>query len=262
VHLHALDYVLWVSAPLLQGTILFILHRRGLAAQLPFFCSYVAFQVVSDLYLMGIAMVSYTMYYYAYWAGTAITVLLTLALIDELFRLSFRNFTAIRDLGTRIFRWAALLVFFAEIISLDMHAKGVVSLTQQILIADRAVRILMCSLAVLLLLGASILRIPWRSALFGIALGFAFFMSTRALLDSVYLDKFANRTFLVRGNSLLYISSCLVWLGYASYGNPVPEPILSGPELADGASEVDQRTLLETINAVVERSMENTRKEP
>ena len=32
---------------------------------------------------------------------------------------------AVRDLGTRIFRWAALLVFFAEIISLDMHAKGV-----------------------------------------------------------------------------------------------------------------------------------------
>ncbi len=262
MHLHALDYVLWVTAPFLQGIVWLVLYRRGIASQLPFFCSYMAFQLASDLYLLAIGMISYTLYYYAYWAGIAITVLLTLALTDELFRLSFRNFTAIRDLGTRVFRWAALVVFFAEIISLDLRGKGLLDLTQKLLIADRAVRILLCSLAILLLLGASILQVPWRSILFGIALGFAFFMSTRALLDSIFLNRFATRSFLVRANSLVYLSTCLLWLGYASYGNPVPQPVPISPDLAEDSSEPDPRTLLEAINAVVERSMQKARKKP
>ncbi len=262
MHLHALDYVLWVAAPFLQGTVWLVLYRRGIASQLPLFCSYMAFQMASDLYLLGIGIISYTLYYYAYWAGIAITVLLTLALTDELFRLSFRNFTAIRDLGTRVFRWAALLVFFAEILNLDLRGKGLLDLTQKLLIADRAVRILLCSLAVLLLLGASNLHVPWRSILFGIALGFAFFMSTRALLDSMFLHRFANRSFLVRANSLVYLSTCLLWLGYASYGNPVPQTVPTDPEIAEGSPNPDPRTLLESINAVVERSMQNARKKP
>ncbi len=52
MHLQALDYVLWVLVPCLQGSVLFLLHRRGLARQFPFFYWYTLFEIVSDVYLL------------------------------------------------------------------------------------------------------------------------------------------------------------------------------------------------------------------
>lgn len=258
MHLHALDYVLWVSTVLVQSSVLLVLYGRGLGSPLPFFAGYILYQVISDTVLLAVRPLSYTAYYYAYWSGVALSILFTFALIDELFRLAFRNFSAIRNLGTRVFRWAAALVVFFEVVSLvDVNGYSLADFAQRILMLDRAARILLCSLAILLLFGAGFLRISPRSLLFGIALGFAFYTSSRAMVESAFLDQIASRKFLMRGNSFVYLATCLLWLGYAAYADPLPASALTNQEDWDetDTSEAGQNTLLEVINAVVERSM-------
>jgi hypothetical protein len=258
VHLHALDYVLWVAAPCLEAGVLFFMHRRGLAAQLPFFYGYITFQAVTDVSLLITERLSYVAYFYSYWAVTILSVAFTFAIIDELFRVAFRDFAAIRNLGTSIFRWAALMVLIAAVLTAfsflnDNHLAGFSGL---VVMADRSARAMLCLLALLLLLGARQLHISRHSILFGIATGFVLYMLAKVALDSIALMHLASSLMVTRINSLFYLSSCVLWLLYAMYGERLPEPLelrgATGPLL-------DRTNVIDAINRIVEESMRNAR---
>ena len=110
MHLHALDYVLWVATPTLQGCVIYFLRKRGLASQFPIFYFYNILQFTTDILLLWVLRISYTVYFYCYWAVVAAVVLLTFAVIDELFRLAFRAYAAFQTVGAKIFRWILLVM--------------------------------------------------------------------------------------------------------------------------------------------------------
>lgn len=256
MHLHALDYVLWVLAPCLEAGVLFFMHRRGLSAQLPFFYGYAIFQAVTDVSLLITERLSYVAYFYCYWAITILSVAFTFAIIDELFRVAFRDFAAIRNVGTSIFRWGALLVLTASVLTAfsylnDSHFAGFIGL---VVMADRSARAMLCLLALLLLLGARQLHISRHSILFGIATGFALYMLARVVLDSISLMHLASSHMVTRINSFFYLSSCILWLLYAAYGERLPEPVpgLHGP--------LDGDNILDAMERIVEDLMQNAQK--
>lgn len=214
MHLHALDYVLWVAAPCLQACVLFFMHRRGLDTQLPFFYGYSLFQVVTDIYLLIVEHFSYVTYFYSYWIVTGVTVLFTFAIIFELFRAAFRNFGAIRNVGTSVFRWGALFVLVAAFLTAFAfhHNPNFGGFSESILIADRSARAMLCLLALLVLLGARHLHISRRSMLYGIAMGFVIYMLAKVVLDSIALVHLGSPRTIIRINSVFYLSSCVLWL--------------------------------------------------
>ncbi len=259
MHLHALDYVLWVCAPCLEAGVLFFMHRRGLAAQLPFFYGYIIFQAVTDVSLLITERLSYVAYFYSYWAVTVLSVAFTFAIIDELFRVAFRDFAAIRNVGTSIFRWAALMVLIAAVLTAfsflnDNHLAGFSGL---VVMADRSARAMLCLLALLLLLGARQLHISRRSILFGIATGYALYMLAKVALDSIALMHLASSLMVTRINSLFYLSSCVLWLLYAMYGARLPQPLLVHDPRE---MHPDGDNLLDTMERIVEDLMRNAQK--
>src|SRR5450755_3374339 len=110
MHLHILDYVLWLTSPCLQVGLVIVMRRRGLDHQFPFFFAYAMLQVVSVAFLVTMERISYAVYYYSYWIVAVFCVLISFALIDELFKSGFRRFAALRNLGGTVFRWAVLAV--------------------------------------------------------------------------------------------------------------------------------------------------------
>ncbi len=262
LRLHAFDYLLWIAAPCLQGLVLFFLRKRGLSIQFPIFYKYIAFQIATDLLLLIVQPNSYWLYYYSYWTITAVSVLFTFALIDELFRVAFRDFSALRNLGSSIFRWGAsllLLVVLATTLSFPRDQR-IGDLSSLIVASDRGARGMICLLALLLLLGARYLRIPAGSCLFGIALGFLTYTFFKVIVDSAILQRVSSDHAFSTVNSLVYLSSCGLWIVYAKYGALLPEHVLRDePTMPEGRAAAGQ-PLLEVINSIVEQSMRKWQK--
>lgn len=260
--IRALDYALWVAAPCLQIWLLAIMRRRGLNTQFPTFFKYIVLQTASDVLLLVVATHSYFLYYYTYWIGTVLSVLLTFALIDELFRLAFRNFVALRNIGTAIFRWGTLLLLItvAGNSLLANNHQIYTGIAGFILASDRAARIMLCLLATLLLLGARYLHIPPRSTMFGIVLGFVVFLFVKVVIDSLLMQSTAGSLLIGRINTAVYLACCLLWIGYARFGSRPPDIEPTLPPTPGGASP--GRPLIEVINSLVEESMRKSLKTP
>lgn len=260
MHLRTIDYALWIAAPCVLSGVLIFLRKRGLSSEFPVFYGYLIFQIVTDILLLAIEPFSYAVYYYTYWATTVLGVLFTFALIDELFRVAFRNFAAVRNLGTYIFRWGVLLLLLAALTTAAgfPHANGPSGISGVVLMSDRVARAMLCLMAMLLLLGARKLCIPVRSTLFGIALGFFLYMFGEVVLDTVTLQHFSRLRLTSRINTMVYIASCFLWMFYAQYGIRLPFHSAAATS-ALSAGERDplagRRPLLEALNSIVEESM-------
>lgn len=256
MHLHILDYVLWLTSPCLQVGVLIVMRRRGLDRTFPFFFTYIILQAVSVAILVGAERLSYRAYFYSYWVAAALSVLVSFALINELFKTAFQKFAALRDLGEVVFRWAVVVVLLAAIVvALASHTPQT---SQGILIADRSARAMLCGLVILLLLGSGYLHVSRRDLLFGIALGFAIFTLTKVVIDTIALRSAEVYPVMGRINSIVYICACLIWLAYATLAgrNRVVDagrPATFGPALV--TDNAPAGSALEALNNLVERTL-------
>ena len=264
MHLHALDYVLWVATPTLQGCVIYFLRKRGLASQFPIFYFYNILQFTTDILLLWVLRISYTVYFYCYWAVVAAVVLLTFAIIDELFRLAFRAYAAFQTVGAKIFRWILLVMVLGAcgLVFTLPHLHGAADFGELILMVDRCARIMLCLWALLLIIGSPLMRISPRSVLFGIALGVLVFAFAKIVIDTLFLSHAGDNQLAGRIDSFMYLASCALWTFYAACGEglPVYEPLLgvSNSLQQDASGDDDKRSLMETINNTVDEMLRNT----
>ena len=258
MQLHVLDYVLWLTTPCLQVVVAVVMRRRGLDRDFPFFFTYTILQVVSEATLITMQRLSYSVYFYSYWIIAVLCILISFALIEELFKVAFRQFAGLCALGEIVFRWAVVVALLVSAsASLFFCHTRLSRLSQGILVADRSARAMLCALAILLLMGCRYLRISRRDLLFGIALGFAIFTLTKAVLDSVALGWHIPVLVFGRINMAAYISACVIWLGYVTLAarHPAFEPRAFDqldPLLT--ADDTPRANRLEILNGVVERT--------
>ena len=263
MHLHALDYVLWVATPLLQGCVIYFLRKRELASEFPIFYAYNILQFTTDILLLFVVRVSYTAYFYFYWSVVVATVLMTFALVDELFRLAFHSYDALQSVGSKILRWILLLMFLGAcgLVFTLPSLRGSSSFAEIILLADRCARIMLCLWAVLLIIGSPLMRISPRSMLFGIALGVFIFAFSKIVVDTIFLSRAGPSHLGSRISTCVYLMSCVLWIFYAAYGEglPVYEPLLGvvDSDELNAADDEDNQPLIELINETVERYLRN-----
>jgi hypothetical protein len=263
MHLHALDYVLWLISPCLQIGVWFGMRRRGLQRTFPFFYLYTALQVISDFSLLWAAQASYTLYFYSYWVVDVVSVVISFTLMNELFQQAFREYSALRDFGRLIFRWAFVVVSTAGIVVAftSAHLGGTQWLSAAILLADRSARGMLCGLALLLLFGSLYLRISPSSVLFGIALGLAISSLTKVVVETFALAHPEQSVILVRVNGFAYIVSCCVWLAYVAMSDwRIAPPVQVSEGTTDDGLGRNTNPLLGSINDIVERTMQAKRK--
>jgi hypothetical protein len=180
-------YSLWIFANIVQGAIAFIMMRRKLREEFPYFFSYTVFQVLSGLALFIVLKTGNKFtYFYAYWACAAIGAMLGFMAIYEIFDNTFRPFAALRDFSRVIFRWAgALLLVVATVMAVTSASDHRFRITLAILAIERGVLLIQGGLLLFLLMYSSRLGTTWQHHSFGIALGLGFSASAHLILNSL-----------------------------------------------------------------------------
>ncbi len=267
MHLRLTDYVLWITSPLLQLGVLIAMARRGFHRDYPYFFNYTILQVVSVPVLAFIYPRSYSLYFYAYYFNIALSVLLSFAVLQEIFKDAFRPYEALRDLSVILFRWSALVVLLVGVMWAINSARktddGAIITT--ILLAERSVRLMQCGLVFFLLLFSEYLGISRRSLLFGISLGFGLFGAINMLvatLMSSHPHGVLRQSTLRHINSEAYMVAVAIWLGYTLVAAPskskVAEVALARSKdmdmaLQDARVQPIADSLLDTMDRTVER---------
>lgn len=259
---HTIDYVLWCITPVVMTVVASCMVQRRLHKQYPFFFNYVVFQVLS--FLIEFPLRNWSNYFYVYWTIQALSIIVSLAVLLEIFRDAFRPYEALRDLSIILFRWCALVVLLVAGMWAITSWRGdqIDNLTNAILLVDRSIRMMQCGLVLFMLLFNEYLGISRRNVLFGIAVGFGFFAAVNMLVMTALTNhSFLSKTSLSRLSGSAYIVSTLIWLAYTA----LPATARSGArQLAQATQKWDHAlddarngppavSVLDTMDQTVER---------
>jgi hypothetical protein len=207
----------WLAGPLLQITLLIFMVRRKSHKVFPRFFSYILFQTLKSACLFVVYRYLPESYFEAYWTGNALSVIFTVAVMDEILRSLFKEYGGVQILGTTIFRWSCGLLFLLSILgALSSSEAGGDRVVAVVFSFDRSVRLMQVGLFLVLMLLCRFLRNYSRQQIFGIALGFGVFASVELILVSFVLwsgnNGHAGIISLLK--STAYNAVTVVWIGY------------------------------------------------
>src|SRR3954468_4765080 len=169
----SIKYVLWFLAPALQVGILWMMRKRDLHKQFPFFQTYTVLQVLSVPVLFAIYEKMPNQYFYAYWVNSALSIFLGFAVIHEVFGFAIRPYVGLRGLGMMLFRWAGVvLIIVSTLMAFSGVGSGWARVAHEIASLERSVRVVQCGMLLFIVMFASYLGLAWRNFACGIAFGF------------------------------------------------------------------------------------------
>jgi len=207
---------LWAVHPVLELSLAGIMFWRRLHRTFPVFFAYIVFQVVNFLILFPIYRSGSIMpYFYAYWISAAISVAIGFKVIHEIFLDVFRPYHTLKDMGTVLFKWAALVMLLVAMVVTAASQAGTDPLTEAVIIGQRCVRVIQCGLILFLLGFSKYLGVSWRQHSFGIALGFGGFASVELFGLALFSGGHIHSHPLSLINTSAYTVAILVWIGYA-----------------------------------------------
>ena len=244
-----LTYVNWLAGPLLQITLLIFMVRRKSHKVFPRFFSYILFQTLKSACLFVVyRYFSPENYFDMYWTGNALSVIFTVAVMDEILRSLFQEYGGIQILGTTIFRWSCGLLLLLAILGAWSSSEAAGDrLVAAVFAFDRSMRLMQVGLFLLLMLLCRLLRNCSRQQVFGLALGFGVFASVELILVSfVMLYGNGQPAIISLLKSTAYNAVTLVWIGYLKQQpqlvpklEAVPKPNALGMEWATSAAVPD-----------------------
>src|SRR6516165_8014276 len=171
--------IFWIAHPVLESALAVLMVRRKLHKQFSVFFAYVLSQIIIFAILFPIYKSGpqhYTLYFYSYWIGAAISLAIGFKVIHEIFLDVFRPYHTLRDLGTVLFRWAGLVMLMvAMVVAASTSGANDEPFANGIMTLQRSVRVVQVGLVLFLLVFSRYLGINWKQKSFGIALGFGGF---------------------------------------------------------------------------------------
>ena len=209
--------VLWCAHPVLQLAVAIALFRRNLHRAFPVFFAYNLFQVAVFAVVFPLYQAAhYPEYFYSYWIGAIISLAIGFKVIHEVFLDVFRPFHTLKDLGTLMFKWAALVMLLvAGVVAAASSSSADSPLVQAVLTVQRCVRVIQVGLVLFLLVFSKYLGVSRRQPSFGIALGFGSFASVELFLLALHISGHLSQVSISLLNMVAYNLSIALWLVYA-----------------------------------------------
>ena len=251
-----LTYLSWVAGPAFESVLLGCMVHRKLHRVFPRFFSYVIFQMLKS----GALFLTYRFfeqhYFEAYWTGNAISVVLAVAVMDEMLQHVFKDYGGAQNLGAVIFRWSCgLLLVLAIVTAFTSELGSADRVVAGVLTFDRSVRVMQCGLFCLLMILCRLLKNCWRQQVFGIALGFGVFASIEMILVTVamrYGGSVGPTISLVK--SVAYNAVTILWIGYLGQQPHLIPAVEMAPRLEVALADPAAGT--EAFISMVERAVE------
>lgn len=223
--------VLSVGIALVQVYILRSLVARKLRNDFPIFTLYTLFGVTLMVATFaGHALLAEQQYFYFYWVLNFINTTLEFGVMYEILVNALKPYAALIDLGKMLFRWAAVFLLFACVLTALVTAGSQPSkLDAAVALLERSTRLMQCGLLLLFFFLEKRLGLSWRNYNMSIALGLG---STSALDLSFSYMKFQFpahvETFcLLEG--CFYIGVVAFWAYCLSQPEPARKNVLDSP---------------------------------
>jgi hypothetical protein len=217
--------IVWVLGTLVQLAIVFVMLRRKLHRTFPVFFAYVVFHAIESTLAFVVYSVSLYAAYYFYWGGEAIDALFTLAVIQEIYKVMFAPYDALRKTGATAFRWLSVaLCVFAMITAVLSPAGDTDRNLAAIMVLDRSVQVVQLGLIFFLFVFCRLFGMTWRHYVFGIAAGLAFITSvgTAVVALRAHMGQ-AGNTLFAYGAPIGFVLGNVLWSYYfASEKSVVP----------------------------------------
>jgi hypothetical protein len=251
-----LQLALWISQPVLQATIAVVLYRRRLHKQFTAFFWYTAAQLLFFVVSFPIRH-NNSLYFDVYYAAAALNVLFAFKIIHEVFLDVFRPYPALKDLGTALFRWAAMIMILVSVVMVSMSPGWDDPVRRTINVVQLCVDVIQCGLVIFLLAFAQNLGVSWRRPSFGIALGFGLFSGSELLTHALHsgLHMHSQTTGVI--NLVAYEISILLWMVYSLHHQlGAGVPVLIPQRWDDALMEIQPHREAESLIPMFEHMVE------
>jgi len=265
--MHAkLQLALWIAHPALELTLAVIMVGRKLSRTFPVFFAYILFQLFNFGIMFPIHQSgNYDLYFYSYWIGSGISLAIGFKVIHEIFLNVFRPYHTLKDLGTVLFKWAALVMLFVAIVVAAASPADSSPIVQAVTTVERCVRVIQCGLVLFLLLFSRYLGVSWRQHSFGVILGFGAFASVELATIALYAGGQIKNPTVALINAGTYTFAIMTWVGYALQKAPARDASLGlltsqrwEQSLADLQRPADADSLIPMFEGMVDRAFSRT----
>src|SRR5260370_28455996 len=214
---HQIQLALWLLQPALQSGIAVIVFRRKLHKDFPVFFIYTLTQIALFAIEFPVSKwCSSDVYFYTFWIAAAVNVILAFKIIHEIFLDIFRPYAALRDLGTALFKWAALIMVLVSVVVISITPGWDDPFSRTIEIVQRCVRVIQCGMVLFLLAFCKNLAVSWKRLSFGIALGFGLFAGVELLTTPLYSPSHLAGPIVNLIDMTSYNAGMLLWLVYSA----------------------------------------------
>jgi hypothetical protein len=266
-----LQLALWIAHPALELSLAGVMFWRKLHRTFPIFFAYIVFQILNFLVLFPIYRSGNIMaYFYAYWISAAISLAIGFKVIHEIFLDVFRPYHTLKDLGTVLFKWAALVMLLVAMVVTAASPGGTdTPLAQAVIIGQRCVRVIQCGLILFLLVFSKYLGVSWRQHSFGIALGFGGFASVELVGLALFSGGQIHPPTLSLINTTAYSLAILTWIGYGLLKTTSREAsanLLMSQRWDQGLSDlrhpVGEDSLIPMFERMVDRAFSHSPRDP
>jgi len=227
MYLESTIQVLWFTQPMLQSATAAVMYKRKLYRKFPVFFAYLILQVPFFVIIFaGYTWGSYREYFYGYWSCAIISLAIGFKVIHEIFLDVFRPYHALKDLGSVLFKWAALvMVLVAIVVAASSSVSSDGPMVEAVITAQRCVRVIQVGLVLLLLVFSKYVGISWRQFSFGVSLGFGAFALVELLVVALHASDRVPQDVGDLTNIIMYNISVLVWLAYSVMKSPAREAV-------------------------------------
>ncbi|HEY3927472.1 MAG TPA: hypothetical protein VGL89_03770 [Candidatus Koribacter sp.] len=211
------EWLDWTVVLVLLAVITLLLARRKLLRELPVFSFYVIYHLLYGSYQLVLRLKhAYMLFYYVYWLREGLDILIILAVLHEVFAKILSGYPALRRLGTSVYATATLvfgsvgfwLVWRTAYVGLNAFDNAAASVI-------RSFHFVELGIVFALLVFCRLFALPWRQAIFGVAIGFGVKSSMQALGQSVWLQSGYPGNML--GDFLVnfaYVVGLLIWTSF------------------------------------------------
>jgi hypothetical protein len=246
MHATAASQIIWILGLCLEIVVAGTILAKRYSKEAPLFLAYIAFQVIREIAGFISFYSSYKIYFYQYWVGDAIVVVLGLCVIFELYRNAFRRYNAIKRLAESLFLWAtAILILLALLTAISTSGNESSKLMAGILLFERSARIVEFGLLLVLFFLTSFFGLRWQQYMFGIAFGYGLYACLNLIVTAERFEVggMANRILSLIG-PLSYLTALAVWTVYFI----LPEPAQLTEKLPKQQLNEWNRALLELLH--------------
>lgn len=182
---------LWTARLLLQTVLLAWMLAQGSYREFPMFVLYTVDAVVQTVVLQAMIhspSITGPQYFVAYSVGGALAAVLSFFVIHEVFRHALRDYPAVRQLGTTLFRVSTVILLLTGVLIAWLRPPAELwMLMSKVDQVNLTVSIMQCGLVIVLLFLSRKIGLSLRARTFGIAFGFG-------IMGSVDLPTFAIRS--------------------------------------------------------------------